>query len=190
MSNTHEKANDKNVKNTQSIFRAVMSVFKWMALAAFGLFAILIVIGLAGYQIPFWPEDTEVTNEKPFSSYIGQELRVMGDVTALAWNDFPDKNKILVVSLTSPPGASNRFVSRRIPLRRGQRVIILSAWRSLSLVEFTYHYLVSVPEAGLPEGVPVQLKVASDGIPNPLVYESVQSNEALQPTPKSGAAEF
>jgi hypothetical protein len=181
---------DANVKNSHPRIRMVISVIKWTTLSAIGLLGVIIIIGLGGYQIPFWPSDTEITDEKPFSNYIGREYRVMGDVTALAWNDFPDKGKILVVSLTSPPGASNRFVSRRIPLRRGQRVIILSAWRSLSLLEFTYHYLVSVPEAGLPEWVPVQLKVASDGIPNPLVYESVQSNKALQPTPKNGAAEF
>ena len=159
------------------IFRRVISIIKWMSLTVLGLFGVLIIVGLGGYQIPFWPSDTEVSLEKPFSNFIGREFRIMGDVTALTWNDFPDKEKILVVSLTSPPGARNRFVSHRIPLQQGQKVLIQSAWKSFSLIEFTYYYQVSVPGAGLPEGVPIQLKIGSDGIPDPLVYESFQSNE-------------
>ena len=154
-----------------------------MTLTTLGLIGVVIIIGLGGYQIPFWPSDTEVSLEKPFSNFIGRELHVMGDVTALTWNDFPDKEKILVVSLTSPPAASNRFVSHRIPLQQGQRVLIQSAWKSFSLIEFTYYYQVSVPGAGLPEGIPINLKIGSDGIPNPLVYDFIQSNNSFQSTP-------
>jgi hypothetical protein len=182
MNNEPENSKVANVNSSHPRTWKAISVIKWTTLSAIGLLGVIIIIGLSGYQVPFWPSDTEVTNEKPFSSYIGRELRVMGDVTALAWNDFPDKSKILVVSLTSPPGASNRFVSRRIPLLRGQRVFILSAWRSLSLFEFTYYYLVSVPGAGLPRDIPIQLKIGSDGILDPLVYEPVQSNQRLKPT--------
>ena len=172
-----KKANMKS--SHQGIWRA-LPVIKWTVLSAIGLFGAIFIIGLGGYRIPFWPSDTEVTYEKPFSSYIGRELHVTGAVTALAWNDFPDKSKILVVSLTSPPGASNRFVSRRIPLRLGQKVIILSAWRSLSLVEFTYYYLVSVPGAGLPEDIPIHLKVDADGVPDTLVYKSTFEQSTRQ----------
>ena len=158
----------------------MMSAFKWAVFTAFGLFAILIVIGFGGYQVPFWPEDTEVTNDKPFSIYIGQEYHVTNHIKALAWNDFPDKEKILVISLMPPPGAKNRFVSYSITLQPGQNIRILSAWRSLSLFEYTYYYLVSIPDAGLPENVPIKMNVNSDGIPSPLFYEKVQSNKALK----------
>jgi hypothetical protein len=169
-----------NVIFSHPIFRRAMSVIMWMTLTALGLLVCVIVIGVGGYQIPFWPSDTEVSFEEPFSNFIGQEFLVIGEVTALTWNDFPDKEKILVVSLTSPPGASNRFVSHRIPLQQRQRVLIQSAWKSLSLFEFTYYYQVSVPGAGLPEGVPIQLDIGSDGIPNPLYYELDQSNNGNQ----------
>jgi hypothetical protein len=170
------------------IFRKVISVIKWVSLTALVLFGIVIILGIGGYQIPFWPSDKEVSLEEPFSNFIGRELFVIGEVNALAWNDFPDKEKILVVSLTSPPGASNRFVSNRIPLQQGQRILIQSAWRSFSLIEFTYYYQVSVPGAGLPEGVPIQLDIGSDGIPNPLVYKFEQANKSLQRTGRSAAA--
>jgi hypothetical protein len=157
----------------------MMSIFKWLVITVFGLFGILIVIGVAGYQIPFWPQDTKVSNEKPFSTYIGQEYRVTNHIKALAWNDFPDKEKILLVSLTPPPGTKNRFVSNTITLQPGQKVRILSAWRSLSLFEYTNYYLVAAPNAGLPENVPIKMKVGSDGIPSPLFYEPSQYNKAL-----------
>ncbi len=167
--------------NKQPNIPFLLSVLKWVVFTVFGLFAILIVIGISGYQVPFWPEDTEVTNDKPFSTYIGQEYRVTNSIKALAWNDFPDKEKILLVSLT-PPEAKNRFVSYSITLQPGQKIRILSAWRSLSLFEYTYYYLVLIPDAGLPENVPIRMKVDSDGIPSPLFYESLQSNQALKRT--------
>jgi hypothetical protein len=172
--------NQENAMNAQPNIQIMMSVFKWVVFTAFGLFVILIVLGLGGYQVPFWPEDTEVTNDKPFSTYIGQGYRVTNNIKALAWNDFPDKEKILVVSLMPPIGAQNRFVSYSITLQTGQKIGILSAWRSLSLFEYTYYYLVSIPDAGLPENVPIKMKVNSDGIPSPLFYESLQSNKGIQ----------
>ncbi|WP_022664398.1 hypothetical protein [Desulfospira joergensenii] len=154
-----------------------------MTLTVLGLFGLLIIIGLGGYQIPFWPSDKEVSFEEPFSNYIGRELSVIGEVTALTWNDFPDKEKILVVSLTSLPRAKNRFVSHKIPLQKGQRVLIQSAWKSFKLIEFNYYYQVSVPGAGLPEGVPIKLDIGSDGIPDPFFYEVVQSKNSFKFTP-------
>ena len=136
------------------------------------------VIGIGGYQIPFWPEDTEVTDKAPFSRFIGQEYRVTSQIKALAWNDFPDKEKILVVSLMPPPGARNRFVSYSIILQPGKKIRILSAWRSLSLFEYTNYYIVSIPDSGLPEGVPIKMDVDSDGVPSPLFYEPLQSNNS------------
>ncbi len=160
-----------------SRIRTLVSVVKWAVIAAFGLLAFAIMVGVGGGSLPFWPSATEVTHESPFADFVGREYRVTGNVSALAWNDFPDKAKILVVSLT-PPDARNRFVSYRIPLKLDQRVRILSAWRHLSLFEFTYDYKVSVPGAGLPEGVPVKMWVNSDGVPNPLFYEAIDKRIA------------
>ena len=139
--------------------------------AAFASLAIAIVLGIAGYG-PAAPE-AEVTNQKPYADYIGREYRVVGDVAAYAWNDFPDKNRILSVTLTPPPGTRNRFVSSVTPLRTGQRVRILSAWRSYTMVEIVRKYVVAVPDAGLPNGVPITMTVGADGIPDPRVYEQV-----------------
>lgn len=160
--------------------RVVVSATKWAVASALVLLLAVIVLGVGGYSVPFWPADSEVTNQKPYSDFIGREYRVIGPVAALAWNDFPDKAKILVVSLTSPPGAQNRFVSYKIPLQPGQKVRILSAWRSLVLFEFSYYYLVSVPSGNLPEGVPIKMKVSPEGIPDPFAYQAMQSNNALQ----------
>jgi hypothetical protein len=73
----------------------------------------------------------------------------------------------------SPPVVRNRFVSYETPLKSGQRVRIVSAWRQFALVGFTRHYVVSAPGAGLPEDVPITMAVNSDGIPDPLVYEPI-----------------
>ena len=72
-----------------------------------------------------------------------------------------------------PPGVRNRFVSYVTPLQRGQRIRIVGAWRRLSLVGFSRHYVVSVPGAGLPEGIRITMAVNSDGIPDPRVYEPI-----------------
>jgi hypothetical protein len=161
--------------------RVLISTLKWMAITAAGLLSLIIMLGIGGYGIPEWlfPE-TDVSREKPYADHVGRDYRVKRDVTALAWNDFPDKAKILVVSLMPSPGARNRFVSYSIPLRPGQRIRIISAWRRFALVGFDSHYLVSVPGAGLPDGIPVKIRVDSDGVPDPLVYEVIdkQTNEA------------
>jgi hypothetical protein len=145
---------------------------KWVAFAAGGLLAlgiILIVWGIAGYSSPF--PVVEITHQEPYASFVGREYRVVGDVRALAWNDFPDKAKILSISLMGPPGARNRFVSYEIPLKRDQRLRIISAWQQFALVEFARHYVVSVPDGGLPGGVPVTMSVKGDGVPDPRLYE-------------------
>ena len=153
--------------------RMVVSVMKWTAVTAFGLLAVVIILGVGGVRLPFWFPNTEVTHERPYADFVGREYRVTGHVNALAWNDFPNKAKILNVSLMPPPGARNRFVSYSIPLQLGQSVRIISAWRQFALVEFTYHYVVSVPGAGLPDGIPITMKVNFDGVPDPLVYEAI-----------------
>jgi hypothetical protein len=168
-----------HVGATRRRLRLVISAAMWVVGSALGLLLALVVLGVGGYSIPFWPSDTEMTDQKPYSDFVGREYRVVGPVAALAWNDFPDKTKILVVSLTSPPGAHNRFVSYKVPLQRGQEVRILSAWRSLSLFHFSYYYLVSVPGVKLPEGVPIKMDVSPEGIPDPSAYEDMQSNKAL-----------
>ena len=151
--------------------RMLLSIAKWMAISVFGLFVVILAYGLGGYPSPF--PDTEVTHERPYAEFVGREYRVTGNVGALAWNDFPDKAKILSFSLT-PLVVRNRFVSYRISLQPGQKVRIVSAWRRFVLVEFRYHYVVYVPGAGLPDGIPITMKVNSDGIPDPLLYEVIQ----------------
>ena len=150
----------------------VLSVMKWTAIAAFGLIGVLIILGVGGVRLPFWFPNTDISHKKPYADFLGREYRVTGHVTALAWNDFPDKTKILNVSLMPSPGARNRFVSYSIPLQSGQRVRILSAWRQFSIVEFTYFYVVNVPGAGLPDGIPITMDVSAKGVPDPLIYEA------------------
>ena len=151
--------------------RIIVSIAKWAVLAMCGLFLFAIMLGVGGVG----PRSggTEITHQQPFANFIDREYRVISDVSAYAWNDFPDKSKILVITLMPPPGVGNRFVSFRTPLKLGQRVRIVSAWRQFVLFEFFRYYKVSVPDAGLPDGIDIQMDVASDGVPDPLVYEPI-----------------
>jgi hypothetical protein len=133
----------------------------------------LLALGLGGVQIPWLPPDTEITDQEPYSDFIGREYQVAAEVRAHAWNDFPDKAKILSITLMPRQGVRNRFVSYVIPLQRAQKVRILSAWRHFTLFGFDRYYVVSVPGAGLPEGVPIKMRVSSDGVPDPLAYEPI-----------------
>jgi hypothetical protein len=149
--------------------RIVVAVIKWVAFAAFGLLALAIVLTVGGVRSPFPP--TEITHQEPYSDFIGREYRVTSDVSAYAWNDFPDKAKILSISLMPPPGIRNRFVSYVIPLQHGQRIRLVSASREFP--SFAKYYVVSVPGAGLPEGIRITVSVNSDGIPDPRVYAPI-----------------
>jgi len=152
--------------------RLLVRLAKWVAFAFFGLlFSIVGVLMLATVPVP-WPA-TEVSHQKPYADFVGREYRVVSEVSAYAWNDFPDKAKILSISLISPPGVRNRFVSYVTPLKTGQRIRIVSAWRQLALFGFHRHYVVLVPGAGLPEGIDITLNINSDGVPDPLVYELI-----------------
>jgi len=168
---------DSNTDGSQPVTHIALSFVKWVVITVFSLFSVTCAVGLGGYQIPFWPEDTEVTNEKPFSNFIGQQYRLTSELYAHAWNDFPDKEKILAVSLMPPPGAKNRFVSYRVNLQPGHVVRIHSAWRSFSLFEYSYYYHISIPDAELPDGVPIKMKVGADGSPSMQYYENIQSNK-------------
>ena len=149
--------------------RLLVRLAKWVVFGFFGLvFAILM---LAGVRTP-WPA-TETTHQKPYADFVGREYRVVSEVSAYAWNDYPDKAKIQSISLISPPGIDNRFVSYVIPLKTGQRIRIVSAWRQLVLFGFHRHYVVLVPGAGLPEGIDITFNINSDGVPDPLVYEPI-----------------
>lgn len=72
-------------------FRKLAIATACVAVAAVACLAIGIVLGIAGYGGP--APRTEVTQQKPYADYIGREYRVVGDVSAYAWNDFPDKDK-------------------------------------------------------------------------------------------------
>ena len=179
MSSDNHQSDESSSGTMLRRIRVVVSAIKWVVASALVLMLALIVLGIGGYKVPFWPADSEVTNQAPFSDFIGREYLVIGPVEALAWNDYPDKAKILVVSLMSPPSARNRFVSYKIPLQPGQKLRILSAWRSLKLFEYSYYYLVSVPGGNLPEGVPIRMKVSPEGIPDPFAFQAMQSRNTI-----------
>ena len=145
----------------------LLRLVKWVVFAIFGL----LMLAMSGIRSPF--PDTEVTHQKPYADFVGREYYVASDVSAYAWNDFPDKEKILSVTLMSPPGVRNRFVSYVTPLKPGQRVRIVSAWRRFVLFGFSRRYVVLLPGAGLPEDVEITMRVNSDGVPDPLVYEPI-----------------
>ena len=154
------------------------AVAKWVGFAACGLlglaiflWVVLLVAGLGGVRLPI--PQTEISHQKPYADFVGREYRVTSAVNAHAWNDFPDKARILSISLIRPPGTRNRFVSYVTPLPLGQKVRIVSAWRHFALVNFARYYVVSVPGAGLPEGIQITMLVNSDGIPDPRVYAPI-----------------
>jgi hypothetical protein len=162
-------------ESAKSLGRVVWRLAKFVMFGVFGFFAlgaILFTVAGIGMQIPALK--TEMTNRKPFADYIGREYRVVSDVSAVAWNDFPDKDTILVISLMSPPLTRNRFVSYSKPLNFGQTVRIVSAWRHLTLSGYTYDYGVNLPGAGLPERIAITMSVSSDGVPDPRVLEAVK----------------
>ncbi|HET9266514.1 MAG TPA: hypothetical protein VFO31_00065 [Vicinamibacterales bacterium] len=153
-------------------YRKIAVVAACVAVAAGALLAVLIILGIAGYggQAP----RTEVTEQRPYADYVGREFRIVGDISATAWNDFPDRAKILSVTLDPPPRTRNRFVSYVIPMKRGQRVRVLKAWRSYTLFEIIRRYVVSVPDASLPTDVEITMRVDSDGVPDSRYYEPIE----------------
>ena len=148
----------------------IIRVLIWLVSASFAAVVLLLMVAAGGCQTPF--RDREISNRKPFADFIGREYRVGPFIEAHAWNDFPDKSKILGISLMPSPGVNNRFVSYKVPLKPGQVIRIMSAWQNFNL-EFSKHYIVSVPGAGLPENVPVTLRVGSNGVPDPTHYEPI-----------------
>jgi hypothetical protein len=66
------------------------------------------ILAFGGIRSPF--PDTEITHQKPYADFVGREYRVVSDVSAYVWNDFPDKTTIVWISLIPPPGVRNRFV--------------------------------------------------------------------------------
>jgi hypothetical protein len=136
------------------------------------LLVVAMVVGMGGMLDPFPP--TDITNRKPYVHFIGRECRVAADVRAIAWNDFPDKSKILGISLMPPPWVKNRFVSYETPLKPGQRLRIESANQRFALIGFNRNYIVSVPGAGLPDGIPITMYMNDDGVPDSHVCEPVE----------------
>jgi hypothetical protein len=150
-----------------------------VAFAAFALLAIVFVFALSGYGSEGSRTDisqqTDVSHQKPYADFIGRDCRVLEGVSAYAWNDFPDKDKIIAVSLVPPPGVSNRFVTSETPLQKGQRIRIIGATRPSFFFGAinNYDYVVSIPDTELPNGVDVQLTTASDGIPDGRICELI-----------------
>jgi hypothetical protein len=150
---------------------------QWVAAVVctlFVVYALLITVLMILAETPNPSPVTEISHQKPYADFVGRECRVVADVLATAWNDFPDKAKILSITLGPPPGYGNRFVSYQKPLKPDQRVRIVSAWQQFALFGFNRHYVVSVPGAGLPDGSAVTLYMNADGVPDPQVCEPVQ----------------
>ena len=99
----------------------------YVGLAAVAYLAIVVVLTAGGVLSPF--PVTDISGRQPYADVIGREYRVVGNVIAVAWNDFPDKETILSIALNSPPGSANRFVSWTVPLKQGQVVRITGAQR-------------------------------------------------------------
>jgi hypothetical protein len=153
---------------TDTLLRTVA----WACVVVVGLFIGLVVLGIGGVMTPTLHRD--LANSKPFSDYIGREYRVVSEVRATAWNDFPDKEKILTVALGPPYGGSRRFMSWERPLELGQEIRIVGASSYLSLDGWVRSYLVQVPGAGLPEGVPTHIRIGRDGLLDSRLYEPAE----------------
>jgi hypothetical protein len=149
-------------------------VLRFIAFVVVGFFVLsiaLLMVAQIGMTIS--APRTEVSDRKPFVDFIGREYRVVGDVTALAWNDFPNKEKILTFSLMSPPLTQNRYVSYEKHLEPGQVLRIVRAWRSITIEGFRYTYDVALPRGGLSKGIPIEVETSSDGSLNSRVYQFV-----------------
>ena len=151
--------------------RRLLNMAKWAVVGAGVLLGVAIVLGIAGYGGT--APRIDVSEQKPYADSIGREYRVVGDVSACAWNDFPDKDKILSITLTPTPCADNRFVSYVVPVATGKRVRIVSAYRSYALGDIMENYVVSVADANLPTNVPVTVRVDSDGVLDRRFYEPI-----------------
>src|SRR5687767_7799599 len=110
---------------------------------------------MGGCRTPFPP--TEITQRQPYANLVGRDYRIVSEVIAHAWNEYPDEQTISSVSLIRPPGVANRFVSQRISLKPGQTLRIISAWQRFGLFGYDKYYIVSIPNAGLPEKVPIKI---------------------------------
>jgi hypothetical protein len=141
------------------------------ALVLITLVGALLAIGIAGYKVPFLPQDSDVSHLSPFSDYIGKELEVQGSADLVAWNDFPDKERILSYTVVCNSGYKNRFVSHVKPLKDGQKMVVQSAWKSFLLFETNYYYKVKLQDMDIPAEIDVKLNVGLDGKPNPSCFK-------------------
>jgi hypothetical protein len=79
--------------------------------------------GAASLRAAGIPERTEAVEKRPGQGLTPERRTglLLGILVGLAkWNDFPDKARILSISLMSPPGVRNRFVSTQTRLKPGQ----------------------------------------------------------------------
>ena len=115
---------------------------------------------------------TDISDRQPYANFIGREYRLTADLLAIAWNDFPDKEKILAVTLTPPPGTKNRFVSATVPVQRGRRLRIVAARQQWLFDGVGRWYVVSLPGVELPDG-PIKVWMNGEGIPDPAWFQPV-----------------
>ena len=152
----------------------IKGIIAYSALAVGGLvaaLALVVALAMGGCRTPF--PTTEITHRQPYVNFVGRDYRVVSEVVAHVWNEYPDEQTISSVSLIRPPGVANRFVSQRISLKPGQTLRIVSAWQRFGLFGYDKYYIVSIPNAGLPETVPIIVGMNSDAVPDPETYAPV-----------------
>lgn len=120
----------------------------------------------------------ELPSTSPYAKMIGAEYRIVGNVSAYGIYEREGDRKVLsYVTLIPGVGIGGSLVEPKGPIVKGQRIKILSAWRT-HLLGFTrdVYYLVALQDTDLSHDVPVQIDLSrgnegEDAGLNPGVYE-------------------
>jgi hypothetical protein len=105
--------------------RTIRTLVKWSVLAAGGLLALVIVLGVGGVQVP-WPPTETTQQQKP-----------------------------------------------SVPLKPGQRIRIVSAWRRFLFARIRALLRRLGSRRGAAEGIEITMAVNSDGVPDRRIYEPI-----------------
>jgi hypothetical protein len=82
-----------------------------------------------------------------------------------------DQDPVVLIAASTRSPQPFRLICNSLAARA--KVRIVSAWRHFLLLGFHRYYVVSVPSAELPEGIPITMEVNSDGIPDRRFYEPI-----------------
>ena len=141
----------------------------WLAAAAVGYVVFLVIVTVGGILSPF--PVTDISSRPPYAGVIGREYTLKSKLVAVAWNDFPDKKKILSITL-QPMGHGNRFVSAHVDVQRWQRLRVVGARQQWGFAGIGRWYVVSLPGIELPDA-PIGIGMDSARVPDPTLYEPV-----------------